>query len=300
MGPPPSLLVDCDPGLDDAIALLVLVALDSLGRVALKGVSAVGGNMPVDITCRNAAFVLERAGRSDVAVHAGASRSLTPERGPRADVALFHGEDGLGGLYVPGRPRPAPASGVDVLVAFRGAVLATGPLTDVALALDADTGLNERVSRVVVMGGALGHPSGNVTAAAEFNWWSDPVAADRVCRSGLPLEIVPLDVTERVVFTAADVQSVGPFAAQLLAARIALQSAALGREGEGWVHDAVAAALFDQPALARWEPMTIRVETEGQRAGAVIVKDGPPTCRVAVEIDAERTRRRIREILGST
>src|SRR5262249_30097794 len=203
------LLVDCDPGLDDAIALLALASARQR-QYAVADVVAGGGNAPLVRTYTNAVFIVRQSG-VDAAVHAGLPLPSTPERGasPR-----MHGSDGLGGLGPADQPLPA-SDGPSVIVAFAranagAALLCTAPLTDLAAAVSIEPDLGRKLGRVVVMVGAN-------DGRAEFNWAANNNAAVAVCSAALPLEVVPIDVTERVTFAPDDVDA--SLAADLLRAR---------------------------------------------------------------------------------
>ena len=194
---PLPIVLDCDPGHDDAIAILLALASPELDLV---GVTTVSGNQTLDKTTANALRVLELAGRGDIPVYAGADAPFIRGRDVAAHV---HGESGLDGPELP------PASGaaqsrhaVEYLAEqFRAApkatLVATGPLTNVGLAFA--THADARPDRIVLMGGAVGE--GNRTPAAEFNIWADPEAAQRVFAEGLDTTMVGLDVTHRALIT---------------------------------------------------------------------------------------------------
>jgi pyrimidine-specific ribonucleoside hydrolase len=188
------LILDCDPGHDDAVALLLAVASPEANLV---GVTTVAGNQTLEKTTANALRVLEFAGRGDIPVAAGAERPLVRERIVAANV---HGETGLDG---PDLPAPAGAPVSEHAVEFLGAnvtgrtLVPTGPLTNVALMLALHP--DARPERIVLMGGAIGE--GNTTPAAEFNIWADPEAARRVFESGIDVTMVGLDVTHQAIVT---------------------------------------------------------------------------------------------------
>jgi inosine-uridine nucleoside N-ribohydrolase len=256
------ILIDCDPGHDDAIALLLALASP---EVELVGVTTVAGNQTLAKTTRNALRVLELAGRGDVPVAAGADRPLTRELVVADHV---HGETGLDGPAL-AEPRGAPveAHAVDFLAERLCAsgrpvtLVPTGPLTNVALFLARYPALVERVERVVLMGGSIG--LGNVTPAAEFNVWADPEAAQRVLASGLDLTMIGLDVTHQALLgpTEADrlrpAGAVGAFVADLLGFFGGYHRAHYGWEGAP-IHDAVAVAHVIWPGLVD----TVRANVE--------------------------------------
>ena len=194
VGPRP-VLIDCDPGIDDAIALLMAFAMPD--ALAVTAITTVAGNVPLPTTARNARRIRDFAGRPEVPVLAGCPRPLVaaPAFGDR-----IHGADGLGGVDLPGASGGLAAGhGVDAILEQAArpdlTVVAVGPLTNLAVALVKRPDLAGRISRLVVMGGGIAH--GNVTAAAEFNVFFDPEAACAVLGSGLRPTLVPLDATQR-------------------------------------------------------------------------------------------------------
>ncbi|MGH3010119.1 MAG: nucleoside hydrolase, partial [Gaiellaceae bacterium] len=193
------IVMDCDPGHDDAMAILLALASPEL---ELLGVTTVAGNQTLDKTTRNALIALEIAGRGDVPVAAGADRPLRRELRTAAHV---HGETGLDGPELP-EPAAAPvdAHAADFLAELiePGVVLVpTAPLTNVALMLERHPDVRDRLERIVWMGGST--VEGNVTPAAEFNCFVDPEAAAAVFASGIPITMIGLNVTHRALFTRA-------------------------------------------------------------------------------------------------
>jgi inosine-uridine nucleoside N-ribohydrolase len=192
---PTPIILDCDPGHDDAIAILLAVASPELD---LRAVTTVSGNQTLDKTTNNALRVLELAGRTDIPVYAGADAPFVRQRDVAAHV---HGESGLDGPDLPQPMQSAQAQHAVEFLAqqYRGAekpvLVATGPLTNVGLLFA--THADARPERIVLMGGAIGE--GNRTPAAEFNIWADPEAAQRVFKEGLDTTMVGLDVTHRAL-----------------------------------------------------------------------------------------------------
>ncbi|MFD6099004.1 nucleoside hydrolase [Nocardiopsis flavescens] len=193
--------VDCDPGIDDAVALAYLAARP---EVEIVGVGAVFGNGGVEVTADNALRLLELYGRPGVPVAVGASRPLVQE--PRL-APHVHGENGLGGVELPAPAgSPVAESAAELLVRLARShpgeldVLAVGPLTNLAIALGLEPRLPELVRRLVVMGGAVRVP-GNVSSHAEANINNDPEAAEAVFGAGFDLDLVALDVTMETVAT---------------------------------------------------------------------------------------------------
>ncbi len=191
----PKIILDCDPGIDDAFALFC-----ALRRGELIAVTTVSGNVQIEDTTRNALHLLDLVGRSDIPVHRGASTPLELEP---TFAAYVHGPSGLGADTTPEPSRRhAATSAVDALVELTGegvTVVATGPLTNVAAAMLADPTLVDRIGHIHWMGGSTG--SGNVTERAEFNAWADPHAVDVVFRSGVELSMYGLNLTHQVRMT---------------------------------------------------------------------------------------------------
>jgi len=299
---PIPILLDCDPGHDDAIALLLALASPEL---ELVGVTTVSGNQTVDKTTANALRVLEFAGRDDIPVAVGADRPLVRERAVAAEV---HGETGLDGPDLP------PARGVPVdepaveFLAERirpGVVLvATGPLTNVAQLLD-----HARPERIVLMGGSIGE--GNRTPAAEFNVWCDPEAAARVFSSGIETTMIGLDVTHQAIVTAGDVEELralgraGTLVAELLDFYARFHRLRYPELGGSPLHDPVAVAQVARPGLVEVLPCSIEVDCESEQSRGRTNVDrrgrGPatPGLSVGVGIDAPGFRRLLVERIES-
>ena len=289
-------LVDCDPGQDDAIALLLALASPEL---ELLGVTTVAGNQTLDKVTANAIRVLELAGRGEVPVAAGADRPLARELVTAADA---HGESGLDGPGLPPpRGRPLDRHAVDFLaeriLSANGPVtlVALGPLTNVALLLGERPEAAGRLDRIVLMGGAIA--AGNMTASAEFNVWVDPEAAARVFGSGLDVTMVGLDVTNRAVLTPEHADRLRPQGAVGAAVAAMLDFyGAFYREayehGGCPAHDAVAVAHVARPALVRTVRRHVEVDTgSGLCRGRTVVDTRrrtvlpEPNAQVAVDVD---------------
>jgi purine nucleosidase len=290
-------ILDCDPGHDDAIALLLAAAHPALD---LRAITTVGGNAPLDKVTLNARRVCTLAGIRDVPIAAGAEGPAGGVLEPAADI---HGESGLDGPElpepdVPLDPRPAVELIADVLAAAPEPVtiFATGPLTNVANALARIE--PRRILEIVWMGGST--ERGNRTPYAEFNAWVDPAAAAAVLASGVPFTMVGLNLTHQAR-ASADV-----------IARMHALGTPLGTTVAGWleffgasyrslfgtaappVHDPCAVALVAEPGVVRCVDAFMAVETEGRwTRGATVVDLGgrygrAPNARVAVELDTER------------
>jgi inosine-uridine nucleoside N-ribohydrolase len=293
-----SVLYDCDPGHDDAIALLLLLGSPEIN---LLGVSTVAGNQTLAKTTANAIRVLDHVGRHDVAVAAGASRPLVR---PLRIAEHVHGETGLDGPQLPPPSRdPSRGHAIDAIAMALDAsptpvtLIATGPLTNVALFLSRYPDLQHKLERIVFMGGAIG--LGNVTPAAEFNIWVDPEAAARVLTSGLGLTMVGLDVTHRALITDSHVdQLAGAGRAGRLVADLYAFYSGYHRRQYGWagapMHDVVAAAHVVDAAILRPRSCGVVVDTGGEPSRGRTYVDlwgaagWTPNCQVAVGIDAPR------------
>ncbi|MFN8164565.1 MAG: nucleoside hydrolase, partial [Solirubrobacterales bacterium] len=194
---PLQVVVDCDPGIDDAVALALLAEAE---EVELLGVTTVSGNVGVEDSTRNAARVMHLVGRGEVPIAAGASRPLVRDTPPYPPI---HGVNGLGEVELPACPSEDGAEpALDLLAAILRAaepasvtLVALAPLTNLALLLALHPELTDRIDRVLTMAASLDR--GNVTPYAEFNVWADPEAAHRVLvESGLPLQVFPLAATK--------------------------------------------------------------------------------------------------------
>jgi inosine-uridine nucleoside N-ribohydrolase len=287
------ILLDCDPGHDDAIALLLALASPEL---ELLGVTSVAGNQTLDKTTANAIRVLEFAGRSDIPVAAGADRPLVREQ---FVASYVHGETGLDGPDLP-PPQSAPVDRhaadflADKIREANGSVtlVPVGPLTNVALMLALHP--DARPERIVLMGGAVAE--GNVTPAAEFNIWADPEAAARVFASGIDVTMVGLDVTHKALFTTAHIGRlagrVGEMVTELLRFYDKFHRDVYGFDGSP-IHDAVAVAHVLRPELIETLHRNVEIDVESELCRGRTVVDvwrrteRKPNCHVAVDIDAE-------------
>jgi inosine-uridine nucleoside N-ribohydrolase len=304
------IVLDCDTGVDDALALLYLAPLVRSGEIELVAAGTVHGNVAPETGALNTLRVLERAGLPDVPVAVGAARPMAQPLHLAADV---HGSDGLGGLGLPAPDgRPIVASAAEQLVTLARAhpgeltLLAIGPLTNLGLALLLEPSLPELVRGVVVMGGAFGH-HGNITSHAEANIWHDPEAAELVLSAGWPVTLVPLDVTHATALDgtwldrlAAASGEVARFADRLLESYVAWYRKSLGVRG-AVIHDALAAMLMVDPSLGEYTERPVRVELRGEHTRGTTLWDrrlyaedaGRPAVKVAVRADVETFRERL-------
>jgi pyrimidine-specific ribonucleoside hydrolase len=289
------IVIDCDPGHDDAIAILLALASP---EIELRGITTVAGNQTLEKTTRNALKILELAGRADIPVAAGAD---APLRRTLRVAANVHGESGLDGPDLP-EPSTKPVEGhaADLLDAWLepGVVLVpTGPLTNVALLFDRHPKVKERLERIVWMGGSIAE--GNVTPAAEFNAFVDPEAAAAVFGSGIPVTMIGLDVTHKALFTRAHAERLrgagraGRAVAELSDFFQRFHESRYGFDGSP-IHDALAVAEVIDPSLVTRLECNVEIETVSQYCdGRTVVDrwlatDRPKNARVGIDVDAER------------
>jgi purine nucleosidase len=272
---PHPIIIDTDPGIDDAVAILLALASPEL---EVRGLVTVAGNVPLAATTRNALAILELAGRAEIPVYAGCPRPIALDT---LAAERSHGAGGLGDLALPEPTRRArPEHGVVWLIetlrraAPRSVTLcALGPLTNIAAALVMAPEIAGGVARLVLMGGGS---HGNVTPAAEFNIHADPQAAAIVFASGLPVTMVPLDVTltvrstpERIAPIRALGTKAGAAAAELLGPRRALGQPPMP------MHDPCVIAYLLMPELFHGRDAAVAVETQGALTLGMTVIDRP-------------------------
>lgn len=294
---PVPLIIDTDPGVDDAVAIVLALGAP---EAAVQAVTTVYGNVGLETTTANAGRLLALVGRDDVPLAAGAARPLVHPQPERA--VSWHHADGLGGRAASfPAARTAGSGGAVALMAEALAaatepvtICAIGPLTNVALLLAVHPELSERIGRIVAMGGSLG--AGNTTGAAEFNVSSDPEAAHRVLtQPEVPVTLVPLDITMRCLADGqwlaalADGGPVGAALASTLEHYRAAYRAGYGVDGVA-LHDALAMLEALVPGSLRTTPLPMRVACDlGPARGATVPDrrpdaEGPP---VAVALDAD-------------
>ncbi len=262
------IIIDCDPGQDDAVALMLALGSPELD---VLGVTAVAGNVPLALTSANARRILDFAGRADVPVFAGCDRPL---RRPQPSAADIHGESGLDGLDLP-PPRIAlqRAHAVDFIVetcrAREGVTLCTlGPLTNIATALARAPDLARRVARIVAMGGA--RRTGNITPVAEFNIHADPDAAWAVLGCGIPFVLIGLDLTHQVLVTPARLAALRARGGRAGAAAASLCDFPQRYRPERYggpglpLHDPCVIAYVLKPELFEGKSCAVAVETESE------------------------------------
>jgi inosine-uridine nucleoside N-ribohydrolase len=304
-GPTRAVVIDTDPGIDDAMAVAVAVAAPEL---EVLGLTSVFGNHHLEVTTANARRILDAVDRPDLPVVRGAAGPLVrPYAGP---ATVVHGDDGLGdaGLPPPSRPplerRRAAEWLAETVLDRPGEVtlVALGPLTNLALALHLAPEIAGAVAGVVVMGGAAFVP-GNVTPVAEANIWNDPEAADRVLGADWPVTLIGLDVTEQLLADPAWLRSLDgePAAGARLVAATTPKYARYHREADRvdgiHVHDVATVARLIDPGAFTVRRHRVRVATDGVAVGQTLVarrRDDAgdwatrPVHEVAVDVDASR------------
>ncbi|WP_158822395.1 nucleoside hydrolase [Granulicella sp. S156] len=264
---PRRIIIDTDPGVDDAFAIFLAITSPEL---KIEAITAVAGNVPLSFTLPNALRLVEIAGRTDIPVAAGATAPLVRRLISATDV---HGQNGFAGAEFPAPSvKPVSEPAVDVLRAIIGrnpgeiTLVCLGPLTNIAQALQADPALAGKIAQITMMGGSLS--GGNISPAAEFNFYVDPEAADIVFRSGVPITMVGLDVTEKVTFTEKHLAMLeaanGPVS--MAAAKIARQEFGLARKrgASGFhMHDPLAMSSLLDSEILRLEDYLVKIETAG-------------------------------------
>jgi purine nucleosidase len=274
------IIIDTDPGQDDAVAILLALASPELD---VLGITCVAGNVPLPLTTKNARIICELAGRPDVKVYAGCERPLARELVTAEHV---HGKTGLDGIALPDPTMPmAEGHAVDFLIdtlrrEAPGSVTLCpiGPLTNIATAFRNAPDIVSRVGRIVLMGGAY-FQVGNITPAAEFNIYVDPEAADIVFRSGVPLVVMPLDVTHKALTTRPRIdafRALGTKVGEAVASwtdffeRFDMQK--YGSEGAP-LHDPCTIAYLLKPDLFAGREINVEIELEGRYTTGMTVAD---------------------------
>jgi len=273
-------IIDTDPGVDDAFALLLAMRSPEL---KIEGITPVAGNVPLELTLPNALRMVEIAGRADIPVAAGAKSPLLRRL---VTAAYAHGENGLGGAVFPEPKLKALADPASVLIRQivrkypnEVTLITLGPLTNVATALNSDSELAGMIKRVVMMGGSLS--GGNITPAAEFNIYVDPEAARMVFQSGIPVTMVGLDVTRKTSLTDEHVKTLegAQNPVSQAAAKIA-RNAIDHNRAQGFLvgpnmHDSLAVAAFLDPSLLGWKECYVDIETTGELTAGETVGYSP-------------------------
>ena len=312
------IIIDTDPGTDDAMAILLAFRSPEL---QVEAITPVCGNVPLSLTLPNALKLVEIAGRTDVPVAAGAAFPLVRRL---VTSSYVHGENGLGGVEFPDpKTKPVSETAPEIIRRLVRAhpgeitIVAIGPLTNIALTLRADPELAAMIPQLVLMGGSLS--GGNMTPAAEFNFWVDPEAARAVFHAGIPITMVGLDVTQKVVLNDKHIAALeaGDNSSSKAAGRIMRATMDHYRKtnfaaGPN-MHDPLALATLLDPSVVKLEDFYVEIETAGEvtagesvgykrflnhrsppfETGLPTPALGPeipfkPNAKVAVEVDAEK------------
>lgn len=297
----PKVIIDCDPGIDDALALLLALASPELD---VAGITTVSGNVPADMGARNAKKVLRQADRQDVPIYIG---EMAPLGGTYADAMDTHGSDGLGESFLPDVPgefpeKPAVEFLEETLEKEETDILALGPLTNLARLFQKRPELIRRVSRFVSMGGSF-RSHGNCSPVAEYNYWCDPEAA-KICyelsaEAGKKIEMVGLDVTRQIVLTPNLIsymerldKKTGGFVRKITGFYMDFHWEYEGIIG-CVINDPLAAAYLIDPSMCSGFDSFLEVETEGICRGQTVVDSmnfwkKNPNSHVLTETDAKR------------
>ncbi|NOD63089.1 MULTISPECIES: nucleoside hydrolase [unclassified Ruegeria] len=278
---PRKIIIDTDPGQDDAVA--ILLALASPDEIDVLGITAVAGNVPLALTAKNARIVCELAGQTDVPVYAGCDRPLIR---PLVTAEHVHGKTGLDGPVLPDPEMPlADGHAVDFIIETlrkheSGTVTLCplGPLTNIAMAFRKAPDIVDRVQEIVLMGGAY-FEVGNITPTAEFNIHVDPEAADIVFRSGRPIVVMPLDVTHKALVTKprndafrALGNKVGIAVAEMTDFFERFDKEKYGSAGAP-LHDPCVTAYLIRPELFSGRHVNVEVETRSELTMGMTVAD---------------------------
>lgn len=274
------IIIDTDPGQDDAVAILLALASPEL---EILGITAVAGNVPLALTEVNARKICELAGRPDIKVYSGAIR---PMLRPLVTAEYVHGKTGLDGPVLPDPEMPLQKQhAVDFIVdtlmerpAGTVTLCTLGPLTNIGLALVKEPRIASRIKRIVAMGGGF-FEGGNTTPAAEFNIYVDPQAARLVFEAGIPITLIPLDCTHQALTTRARVEKFrrmanksGPAVAELLDFFERFDEQKYGTDG-GPLHDPCVIAWLLSPELFTSRDVNVVIECESELTMGMTVID---------------------------
>ena len=302
-------IIDCDPGHDDVMAILL-----GARTLDLKGITTVHGNAPLSLTTKNARKLVELADLTDIPIAAGMDRPLVREASFAPEV---HGQSGLDGPDLPEPTVPILEEHATEFI-YRTAknvdnlhLIPVGPLTNIAVALRRYPDLVDHVTQISLMGGSL--TFGNVTPAAEFNIWADPDAAHVVFTSGIPIKMLGLNVTRQVPATPdlrAQIRRIGSRTSTAVADMLDFYSEQLAKLFKlpgGTMHDPLAVAALIDPEMMRFESMHVAVELRGEYTYGMtlcdyrhhepstieggtqgILRGEEPNAEVAVAVDVDR------------
>ena len=294
-------IIDCDPGVDDALALIL--AFHS-AELEVKAITGVSGNVPLSLVFQNIQKVLSLIQPQQRPLIAkGSDRPLKEKP---AYAYSVHGKDGLGGAKIEERGgteywKVPPLRGEELIIEMARqypnemTLIATGPLTNLALGIHRDPEGMRRFEEIIVMGGAV-RKRGNITPHAEFNFFVDPMAAQTVFESGLPVTLVPLDVTHQVFLTAEMLEvrlkpldnALSHFVMEATGYDVTTHQFRGGSE-RFFLHDPLAVGVVIDPTLVRKERLSLRVETEeGEHYGGISEMSGGPEAEVCLDVDSDR------------
>jgi purine nucleosidase len=278
---PRKIIIDTDPGQDDAVAILLALACPD--ELEVLGITAVAGNVPLALTEKNARIICELAGRPDIRVFAGCAEPLTRKLVTAEHV---HGKTGLDGPQLPTPSIPLQSQhGVDFIIETLRAqdtgsvtLCVLGPMTNIATALQRAPDIVPKVAEIVLMGGAY-FEVGNITPTAEFNIYVDPEAADIVFKSGIALTVLPLDVTHKALTSAARVQAFrdmgtepGRMVAEWTDFFKRFDKEKYGSQGAP-LHDPCVIAWLLQPGLFKGRKINVEIETQSALTLGMTVAD---------------------------
>jgi inosine-uridine nucleoside N-ribohydrolase len=295
----PRIILDTDPGIDDALALCLALASP---EIQLEAVTTVNGNVGVELTTANALAVVNLLGHPEIPVARGCDRPLLAQV---VEATKVHGENGLGVILPQGENRAVEQHAVDLMIElilkYPGEItlVAIGPLTNLALAVRHEPRIAGLVREVCIMGGALFVP-GNVTPEAEFNIYADPHAAQIVLQAGWPIRFVTLDVTMKTTLHETDLAALrreGSPVHNFIIEAIQGYLTRFGRdhaENKMHMHDPLCLAIAFQPELISWKEAYVGVELTGATMGETVAylppheAPGTPNVLASIDVDAER------------
>ena len=306
------IIIDTDPGQDDAVA--ILLALASPDEIAVLGITTVAGNVPLALTEKNARIICELAGRPDIAVFAGCDRPLVQ---PLVTAEHVHGKTGLDGIALPDPTMPLQAAhAVDFIIDTLRAepsgsvtLCPLGPLTNIATAFTRAPDIMACVKEIVLMGGAY-FEVGNITPAAEFNIYVDPEAAEIIFKSGVPLVVMPLDVTHKALATRPRIESFrnlgtrpGTMVAEWTDFFERFDMEKYGSQGAP-LHDPCVIAYLLDPYLFSGREINVEIETTSELTLGMTVADWwrvtkrAPNCLFIGDIQADGFFRLLTDRIG--
>jgi purine nucleosidase len=295
------IIIDVDTGIDDALALALAARTPGIDLLA---VTTLSGNIDCDLATRNSLDVMHLLGAGSVPVHRGATRPLAQAPVFAADI---HGNNGLGGATIPTSPHGVgpdrgPAAIIRHVLARPGAItlVCTGPLTNLAIALNVAPEIGRMLKRLVIMGGAFREP-GNVRPWAEFNFWADPEAAAQVFAADLPpTTVIGLDVTHQTILSKAAWEEIGAIASPEadLVAKITRRTYVERGRDRFFLHDPLAFGVAIDATLVGCERGAVTIDLDGDERARSRFTPGAGDVEVAFTVDAPRFLRMFEGALG--